>query len=158
MTTSTPRTVTFETTLAGSGGKTGILVPKHAIDELAAGQRPPVLVDLNGYQYRSTVAVMSSQYMVGVSAEVRTATGLAAGDPLRVTLTGNDASTRPSRCSKAGRSARAARHGVSRHSRVWRSPPTRGSLELDRTQQRWSVHQPRDPRGRSRSDQQRRSS
>lgn len=87
MTTATPRSVTFETTLAGSGGKAGIVVPEHAIHELAAGKRPPVLVDLNGYEYRSTVAVMSSQYMIGVSAAVRTATGLAAGDPLRVTLT-----------------------------------------------------------------------
>ena len=48
-------------------------MPEQAIDELAAGKRPAVLVDLNGYQYRSTVAVMSSQYMIGVSAGVRTA-------------------------------------------------------------------------------------
>ena len=87
MTTSTPRSVTFETTLAGSGGKTGIVVPEHALQELGAGKRPPVHVDLNGYEYRSTVAVMGSQYMIGVSAEVRAATGLAAGDGLRVTLT-----------------------------------------------------------------------
>ena len=87
MTTSTPRTVTFQTTLAGSGGKTGIVVPDSAIDELAAGRRPAVVVDLNGYEYRSTVAVMSSKYMIGISADVRTATGLAAGDSLRVTLT-----------------------------------------------------------------------
>jgi hypothetical protein len=91
VTTSTPRTVTFETTLAGSGGKVGIVVPEHAIEELAAGKRPPVLVDLDGYQYRSTVAVMSAQYMIGVSAEVRSHTGLAAGDPVRVTLTLADA-------------------------------------------------------------------
>lgn len=32
----------------GSGGKTGIVVPEHAIDELAAGKRPPVLASCAG--------------------------------------------------------------------------------------------------------------
>ncbi len=76
--TSTPRSTTFETTLAGSGGKTGIVVPPDAVEQLAAGKRPPVLVDVNGYPYRSTVAVMGRQHMVAVSAAVRAATGLAA--------------------------------------------------------------------------------
>ena len=78
---------TFETTLAGSGGTTGIVVPPEAVEALGAGRRPPVLVDLGGHTYRSTVAVMGGQCMVAVSAAVRAATGLAAGDPLRVTLT-----------------------------------------------------------------------
>jgi hypothetical protein len=78
---------TFETTLAGSATKTGIVVPPEAVEALGAGRRPPVLVELAGHAYRSTVAVMGGQSMVGVSAAVRTATGLAAGDPVRVTLT-----------------------------------------------------------------------
>ena len=85
--TSTPPSTTFETTLAGSGGKTGIVVPPEAVAALAAGKRPKVLVDLNGHAYRSTVAVMGGQYMVGVSAAVRAATGVAPGDQQRVTLT-----------------------------------------------------------------------
>jgi hypothetical protein len=80
-------TTTFETTLAGSATKTGIVVPPEAVEALGAGRRPPVLVELAGHAYRSTVAVMGGQSMVGVSAAVRTATGLAAGDPVRVTLT-----------------------------------------------------------------------
>src|SRR3954454_9370835 len=86
MTTATTST-TFETTLAGSATKTGIVVPEQSIAELGAGKRPAVHVDLNGYSYRSTVAVMGGQYMVGVSAAVRDATGLRAGDSVRVTLT-----------------------------------------------------------------------
>lgn len=78
--------VTFETTVAASGNNTGIVVPEHVIDQLAAGKRPPVLVDVNGYEYRSTVAVMAGKYMIGISAAVRTATGLKGGDPIRVTL------------------------------------------------------------------------
>ena len=85
--TSTPPSTTFETTLAGSGGKTGIVVPPEAVAALGAGKRPPVLVELNGHAYRSTVAVMGGQSMVAVSAAVRAATGVAPGDPLRVTLT-----------------------------------------------------------------------
>jgi Bacteriocin-protection, YdeI or OmpD-Associated/Domain of unknown function (DUF1905) len=79
--------VGFETTVAGSGGKTGIVIPDRVIDELGAGRRPAVHVDLNGYRYRSTVAVMGGRYMVSVNAGVREATGLAGGDPVRVTLT-----------------------------------------------------------------------
>ena len=78
---------TFETTVAGSATKTGIVVPPEAVEALGAGRRPPVLVELAGHAYRSTVAVMGGQCMVGVSAAVRTATGLTAGDPVRVTLT-----------------------------------------------------------------------
>ena len=78
---------TFETTLAGSATKTGIVVPPEAVEALGAGRRPPVLVELAGHAYRSTVAVMGGQSMISVSAAVRTATGLTAGDPVRVTLT-----------------------------------------------------------------------
>ncbi len=81
------RTVTFETTLAASGNNTGIEVPAELVERLGAGRRPPVAVDLGGYGYRSTVAVMGGRYVISVSAAVRQATGLAAGDPVRVTLT-----------------------------------------------------------------------
>jgi hypothetical protein len=80
-------TVTFDTTLAGSDGKVGIVVPDEAIAGLGAGRRPAVHVDLNGHQYRSTVAVMGGQYLIGVNATVRQATGLAGGDRASVTLT-----------------------------------------------------------------------
>ena len=82
-----PKRATFETTVAASGNNTGIVVPAEAIDELAAGKRPSVLVDVNGYEYRNTVAVMGGQYMIGISAAIRKATGLKGGDPIRVTLT-----------------------------------------------------------------------
>ncbi len=82
-----PKSVTFETTVAASGNNTGIVVPEDAIAELAAGKRPPVLVNVNGHEYRNTIAVMSGKYMIGISAAIRKATGLKAGDPITVTLT-----------------------------------------------------------------------
>src|SRR4051794_35038077 len=84
-TTQTP-SATFETTVRASGNNTGIEVPVEAIERLGAGGRPPVLVDVNGYQYRNTVAVMGGKHMIGISAAVRDATGLQGGDPIRVTL------------------------------------------------------------------------
>jgi Bacteriocin-protection, YdeI or OmpD-Associated/Domain of unknown function (DUF1905) len=78
--------VTFETTLSASGNNTGIVVPDDVIARLGRGKRPAVLVTVNGHQYRSTVAVMGGRYLIGLSAAVRTATGLKGGDPISVTL------------------------------------------------------------------------
>jgi hypothetical protein len=83
----TPKTVSFETTLSATGNNTGIVVPAVLIDELGAGKRPPVLVSVNGYEYRNTVGVMKGQHMISVSAAVREATGLSAGDVIKVKLT-----------------------------------------------------------------------
>ena len=82
-----PKSVAFDTTVAAMGTNTGIVVPPEVIEELAAGRRPPVLVDLNGYEYRSTVAVMGGSHLFVVSAAVRRATGLKGGDPVHVVLT-----------------------------------------------------------------------
>lgn len=82
---------TFQTTVSASGNNTGIAVPDEVIEQLGHGKRPPVLVNVNGYEYRSTVAVMGGKYMIGLSAAVRAATGLKGGDPIRVTLVLADA-------------------------------------------------------------------
>jgi len=91
MTPETRREATFETTLSASGNNTGIAVPAEVIEHFEHGKRPPVLVNVNGYEYRSTVAVMSGTYMISLSATVRAATGLKAGVPIRVTVALADA-------------------------------------------------------------------
>lgn len=63
---------------------TGIEFPTEVVEMLGAGKRPPVRVTINRYTYRSTVAVMGGRYMVGVSAEVRQAAGVADGDVVEV--------------------------------------------------------------------------
>jgi Bacteriocin-protection, YdeI or OmpD-Associated/Domain of unknown function (DUF1905) len=65
---------------------TGIEVPPGIVEALGSGKRPPVRVTINGYTYRSTVAVMGGVFMIGVSAENRQATGVAAGDEVEVDL------------------------------------------------------------------------
>jgi hypothetical protein len=86
-----PESVSFDATVAATGNNTGIVVPDEVIERLAAGRRPSVLVNLNGYEYRNTVGVMNGKHLISVSAAVRAATGLRGGDPVHVTLTVADA-------------------------------------------------------------------
>ncbi len=77
----------FRTTiLQGDKTATGIRVPDDVVEALGKGKRPPVRVTLKGYTYRSTVAVMDGTYMVGVSADVRAAAGVAGGEELDVDI------------------------------------------------------------------------
>ena len=54
---------------------TGIQVPEEVVEALGAGRRPAVKVTVNGYTYRSTVAVMGGACMISLSAEHRAAGG-----------------------------------------------------------------------------------
>ncbi|MGD9996591.1 MAG: YdeI/OmpD-associated family protein [Ilumatobacteraceae bacterium] len=83
---SEPEALTFEAIVTATGNNTGIVVPDEIIERLGAGRRPPVLVSVNGYRYRSTVGVMGGKHMVGISAAVRKETGLKGGDPITVRL------------------------------------------------------------------------
>ena len=81
-----PGTASFATTVTATGNNTGIVVPDEVIEQLAAGRRPPVLVSVNGYEYRTTVGVMNGRAMISVSAAVRKATGLQGGDAVEVSV------------------------------------------------------------------------
>jgi Bacteriocin-protection, YdeI or OmpD-Associated/Domain of unknown function (DUF1905) len=69
-------------------GKTacGMSIPPEVVAALGHGKRPPVKVTIRGYTYRSTVAVYGTEYLIGVSAENRTAAGVVAGDVVDVEL------------------------------------------------------------------------
>ncbi|HEX7655768.1 MAG TPA: YdeI/OmpD-associated family protein [Sphingomonas sp.] len=49
--------------------------------------RPPVIVEINGYRYRSTIAIMRGETFVPLRRSHREAAGIHAGDVLNVTLT-----------------------------------------------------------------------
>jgi hypothetical protein len=77
----------FHTTiLQGDKTATGIHIPDEVIETLGAGKRPPITVTINGFTYRSTVAVMDGRYMVGVSAENRAGARVAGGDEVDVDI------------------------------------------------------------------------
>jgi len=84
--------VRFRATLETNGRTaTGIEVPTSVVDALAAGKRPPVRVTLHEHTYRTTVARMGGRFLVPVSAEVRKAAGVTAGDELDVGIELDDA-------------------------------------------------------------------
>jgi hypothetical protein len=75
----------FRATLELAGKTaTGMHVPPQVVTALGAGKRPPVRATINGYTYRSTVAVYGGEFLLGVSDEVRKAAGVRAGDELDV--------------------------------------------------------------------------
>ncbi|HEU4399510.1 MAG TPA: DUF1905 domain-containing protein, partial [Actinomycetota bacterium] len=77
----------FRTTIRQSGKTaTGIQVPDEVVEALGSGKRPAVRVTINGYTYRSTVAVLSGVYMVGVNADHRAGAGVAGGDEVEVDI------------------------------------------------------------------------
>lgn len=77
----------FRTTVE-LGGKTatGIRVPPEVVVALGSGKKPAVRVTINGYTYRSTVAVYGGEFFLPVSAEVRAGAGVAAGDEIEVVV------------------------------------------------------------------------
>lgn len=78
----------FTTELVQGDGKNvvGMVIPPAIIEGFDAGKRPPVRVTINGYTYRSTVAVMGGKFMVGVAAEHREKAGVEGGQIVEVTL------------------------------------------------------------------------
>jgi hypothetical protein len=77
----------FHTTiLQGDKTATGIQVPDEVVTALGSGKRPAVSVTINGFTYRSTIAVMGGVYMVGVSAENRAGARVAGGDEVDVDI------------------------------------------------------------------------
>jgi len=69
-------------------GKTaaGIEVPAKVVAALGSSKRPPVRATINGFTYRSTVAVMGGKFMLGVSNDVRKSAGVAAGETVDIDL------------------------------------------------------------------------
>ena len=77
----------FRTTIETAGKTaTGIHVPDEVVAALGAGKKPPVRVTIRGYTYRSSIATVSGNFMVGVSEDVRRKAGVAGGDEVDVDL------------------------------------------------------------------------
>jgi hypothetical protein len=79
--------VKFSTTMFQLGNNTSIEVPAEVVAALDAGKRPPVVVNVNGYEYRSTVAPMGDKYLLPFSADRREESGIQGGETIDVELT-----------------------------------------------------------------------
>jgi antitoxin component of MazEF toxin-antitoxin module len=78
--------ITFTTIIKQEGNNTGIEVPQEVIAQLGTSKKPPVVVTVDGYTYRNTVAVMGSAFMISLSKAHREAAGIKGGDKVEVTL------------------------------------------------------------------------
>jgi len=132
----------FRTTILQSGRTaTGIQVPDEVVEALGAGRRPAVKVTVNGYTYRSTVAVMGGANMISLSAEHRAAAGVAAGEEVEVDI---DLDTAPREVSvpadlaaalDAEPAARRTFDGLSYSNKSWHLLQVEGA-KTDETRQR----------------------
>ncbi len=71
-----------------SSGKTaaGIHVPAEVVAALGPSRKPAVRATINGFTYRSSVAVLGGEFMLGVPPEFRAGAAVAAGDEVEVDL------------------------------------------------------------------------
>jgi hypothetical protein len=77
----------FSTALLTAGKTaTGIKIPDKIIEKLGGGKKPLVKITINNFAYRSAVAVMGGDYMVGVNAENRESAKVKGGDKIDVTI------------------------------------------------------------------------
>ena len=77
----------FKTTLDSAGkNAAGFRVPPEVVEALGKGKRPPVVVTINGYSYRNTVAVYGDEFLIGVAQEHRAPAGVKPGDQIEVDL------------------------------------------------------------------------
>jgi len=67
---------------ATGGNTTGFRIPDEFVAGLGGGGRPKVVVTINDYEFRSSIAKMGGEYWLGVSADRRAAANVAAGDVL----------------------------------------------------------------------------
>ena len=85
-------TATIESGGEADGTTAFIELPAEAVAAVGGGRkRPPVRVTLNGYTYRSTVAVYGGKFHVPVRREVREAAGVRHREPLAVRIERDDA-------------------------------------------------------------------
>jgi hypothetical protein len=84
---STVGSMRFRTTVE-LGGKTatGLQVSDEVVSTLASGKRPSVRITIGGHTYRTTVASMAGRFLVPLSADNRSAAGVAAGDDIDVEI------------------------------------------------------------------------
>lgn len=69
--------------LVSHGGNTaGFEIPDDVVDRLGGGRRPKVVVTVGAHTWRSSIANMGGQFMLGMSVAHREAAGVATGEVL----------------------------------------------------------------------------
>ncbi|GAA3802466.1 YdeI/OmpD-associated family protein [Nocardioides panacisoli] len=79
--------LSFRTTLVPRGPAAAVVLDDDQVAELGQGKkRFPVAATVNGYTWRTSVARMGGEFLVGLNREVRAGAGVEAGDEVDVVL------------------------------------------------------------------------
>lgn len=81
----------FQAAVIPSGNATGIEIPEDVLSALGPGHRPLIVISINGHSWRSRVAAMRGQKLVGISAAQRAAACIAEGDLIEVDVSLDEA-------------------------------------------------------------------
>ncbi len=74
----------FQAKVIPSGNATAVEVPDDVMEALGPQGRPPVSITINGHSWRSRIAAMRGQKLIGISAAHRAAAGIREGDVIEV--------------------------------------------------------------------------
>ena len=79
--------IEFTATLEPRGPAAAVVLDADQVAAVGEGaKRFPVLATVNGYSWRTSVARMGGEYLVGLSRAVREAAGVLAGDSVEVAI------------------------------------------------------------------------
>jgi len=76
----------FQAKVIPSGNATAVVVPAAVMEALGSDARPLVAISINGHTWRSRVALMRGQCLIGISAANRAASGITEGDLIQVAV------------------------------------------------------------------------
>ncbi|WP_083867705.1 YdeI/OmpD-associated family protein [Pseudaminobacter salicylatoxidans] len=74
----------FRAQVIPSGNATGVEVPDEVMQALGPAGRPPVTITINGHTWRSRVAAMRGQHLIGISTAHRAAARISEGDIIEI--------------------------------------------------------------------------
>jgi uncharacterized protein YdeI (YjbR/CyaY-like superfamily) len=74
----------FKAKVIPSGNATGVEIPAKVMKALGPSARPPIVITIHGHSWRSRVARMRGQILIGISAANRAASGIAEGEQIEV--------------------------------------------------------------------------
>lgn len=77
----------FRVVVIPSGNATAVEIPDDVMQPLGPEARLPVAITINGHTWRSRVAIMNGQRLVGISAAHRTAAGIDEGQAIDIDIT-----------------------------------------------------------------------
>jgi hypothetical protein len=79
--------IQFSSQLLARGPAAAVVLDDAQVAAVGEGaKRFPVVATVNGYTWRTSVARMGGEFLVGLSREVRSGAGVAAGDDVEVVL------------------------------------------------------------------------